>query len=105
MDDLWGSIDATRWREVPFVSARIATEADVASGAAVFYIQGESEPESITLPACAIQKLDDGSTEQVIVIQAEKTPDGVYLGVRPLVGGNGICTIEEVEFVPSGFVS
>jgi hypothetical protein len=103
MDNLWGSVEASRWREVPFISARVATEEDVASGAAVFYIQGESEPESITLPACAIQKLEDGSTEQVIVIQAEKTPHGVYLGVRPLVGGNGICTIEEVEFVPAGF--
>lgn len=103
MDDLWGSIEVTRWREVPFISARVATEADVASGAAVFYIQGESEPASIILPACALQKLEDGSTKPVIVIQAEKTPHGVYLGIRPLVGGNGICTIEEVEFVPASF--
>ncbi len=103
MDDLWGSIEAAQWREVPFVSARVATEADVASGAAVFYIQGDAEPASIALPFCALQKLENGSIQQVIAIQAEKTRHGVYLGVRPLVGGNCICSLEEVELVPAGF--
>lgn len=102
MNDLWGSIEATQWREVPFITARVATGADIASGATFFIIQGEPEPESIALPICTIQRLEDGSTEAVIIIQAEKTSHDVYLGVRPLVGGNAICIIKEVKFVPAG---
>ena len=38
MNDLWGSIEATQWREVPFITARVATGADIASGATFFII-------------------------------------------------------------------
>ena len=34
-----------------------------------------------------------------VVIQAERVDAGTALGVRPVTGGNGICTVEEVEFV------
>ena len=104
MERLWGPIERTAWREVPHTAGRAATEGDVLSGAAVFYVQGRSDAASISLPACAIQRLDDGSSQEVVVIQAEHGPSGICLGVRPLSGGNGICTADEVIFVPAGFL-
>ena len=86
------------------MSGRPASESDVLSGAAVFYVQGDSEPASIGSPTCAVQNLDDGTSQEVVVIQAEHGPGGVCLGVRPLTGGNGICKADEVTFVPGGFL-
>ena len=68
----------------------------------MFYVQGFSEPADMELPRAAIQHLKDGSTQPVIVIQAERSPSGIVLGVRPLGGGNGVCMEHEVEYV-SGF--
>jgi hypothetical protein len=55
------------------------------------------------LPCCAIQSLDDGSEERVVVIQAELAPQGTILGVRPLSGGNGVCMATDVRLLPTGF--
>jgi hypothetical protein len=57
------------------------------------------------LPCCAIQSLEDGSRQPVVVIQAEFANQDTILGVRPLTGGNGICTIAEVRLLPAGFES
>jgi hypothetical protein len=36
----------------------------------------------------------------VILIQAESRDDGkVLVGYRPLTGGNGICTLDEVDLL------
>ena len=103
MTELWGPISKGEWRNVPCIVGRPATEADVRAGAAVFYVQGDSEAAEMSLPCCAIQYHEDGSEEHVVVIQAEIAPYGVNLGVRPLSGGNGICTKEEVRLLPGGF--
>ncbi|PPT46268.1 hypothetical protein XarjCFBP7652_17795 [Xanthomonas arboricola] len=58
----------------------------------------------MALPCCAIQSLEDGSEQPVIVVQAELAPHGIILGVRPLSGGNGICMATEVRLLPAGFV-
>lgn len=105
MEDLWGPIDVELWHHTPCISGRAATEADVQAGLAVFYVQGESTPATIALPCCAIESLEDGTTQRVLVIQADVAPYGTVLGVRPLAGGNGVCTLEEVQLVPSGFLS
>jgi hypothetical protein len=55
------------------------------------------------LPCCAIQHLDSGEALPVIVIQAERIPAGIMLGVRLLAGGNGVCMLSEVELLPLGF--
>jgi hypothetical protein len=60
-------------------------------------------PADLRLPAAGGQKLADGTTQQVVVIQAEIANDAVVLGVRPLQGGNGVCTLEEVTLLPDGF--
>ena len=83
----------------------MATEADVAAGNAVFYVSGQSAAAPLSLPCCAIQVLENGSEQPVIVVQAELAPHGTILGVRPLSGGNGICLATEVRFLPGGFAS
>ena len=105
MSDLWGSIAASKWRDTPCVFGRPATEADVAAGCAVFYVPGESVAASMTIPCCAIQLLEDGSEQPVVIVQAELAPHGTILGVRPLSGGNGICMAAEVRLLPDGFGS
>jgi hypothetical protein len=58
---------------------------------------------AIQLPCCALQKRDDGSSTQVVVIQAEHVDGQTLLGVRSLTGGNGICLLSDVEMLQSGF--
>ncbi|MBL0121847.1 MAG: hypothetical protein IPP88_03660 [Betaproteobacteria bacterium] len=103
MSNLWHPIDPSCWEATPSIAGRAATEGDVKNGIAVFYIQGHSEPIDMQLPRAAIQKLEDGSTQPVVVIQAEQGPSGVILGIRPLQGGNGVCLEDEVQYV-SNFV-
>jgi hypothetical protein len=105
MSELWGPISATEWRSVPCTVGRPACEADVVAGSAVFYVQGASAAASMSLPSCAIQSLEDGSEQPVVIIQAELAKDTIVLGVRPLSGGNGICTSAEVRLLPAGFES
>ena len=105
MAELWGPITASEWRGVPCTVGRPASEADVAAGSAVFYVQGGSTAAPISLPSCAIRSLEDGSEQPVVIIQAELAQDGIVLGVRPLSGGNGICTVAEVRLLPAGFES
>jgi hypothetical protein len=103
MNDLWGPIAAGAWRSVPYVAGRVATEADVVRGYAVFYVPDESMPAAMNLPCCAIQTLEDGSEQPVIIVQAEVAHHGTIYGVRPLSGGNGVCLDTEVRLVPEGF--
>ncbi len=105
MDDLWGPIEASDWQGTPCIAGRAATEADVKSGHAVFFIKGNSTPAQMNLPCCAIQTLEGGEVQPVVVVQAEVTPDGTILGVRPLAGGNGICLDYEVQLLSHGFAS
>jgi hypothetical protein len=97
MSDLWGQVLETEWRSTPSISGRQATEADVLAGTAVFFIQGESSAAELDLPCLGIQRREDGTETRVIVIQAEHAPSGVILGVRYLTGGNGVCSMSEVE--------
>ena len=105
MSNLWGPIAPNEWRNVPCTIGRPATEADVAAGSAVFYVQGGSAAAPMNLPACAIQSHEDGSEQPVVVIQAEFASGGTVLGVRPLSGGNGICMAAELRLLPAGFES
>jgi streptomycin 3"-adenylyltransferase len=90
MTELWGPISRSEWRDVPYITGRPATEADVRAGVAVFYVQGDSEAAAMSLPCCAIQYHEDGSEEPVVVIQAEIALYGVNLGVRPLSAQVGL---------------
>lgn len=100
---LWGPIDMRKWRETPCVSGRLATEKDVKEGRATFYVSGDpsdSRPLKIPLPACAVHHdTESGKATPVILIQAEETPKIKAVGYRFLRGGNGACTISELEIL------
>ena len=101
-DSLWGPINMRSWSSVRFLAARVAEERDVKEGRAVFYLQDATEfagPFSMPLPRCAWLKEEGRQRIPVVVIQAEKTEKKIYIGYRDLVGGNGICTLEELDFV------
>ena len=104
--NLWGPIERKAWRTVPCLTGRVATELDVKAGHAVFYSPAGPEyvsntPYPMALPAPAILQPGDGEPEPlpVIVIQAEQGPHSVLIGFRPLRGGNGICTLADVELL------
>jgi len=78
---------------------RSATEEDVKAGRAVFFVDGGSEPVEMPLPCAAIQHLEDGTKQRVVVIQAERLDSGVILGVLPLAGGNGTCSMQDVDIL------
>jgi hypothetical protein len=105
MTELWGKISASDWRNTSCIVGRPATEADVAAGFAVFYVQGNSVAAPMSLPCCAIQALEDGSEQPVVIVQAEIAPHGTILGVRPISGGNGICMDSEVRLLTDWFES
>lgn len=77
-----------------------AVEEDVVAGRAVFYSNPSGEPLVVDLPVCAWRAGEDGGEPvPVVVVQAEKTNGGIF-GYRYLEGGNGICTLPELDFVP-----
>lgn len=101
---LWGAIDMLAWRTIPSLSGRIAVEADVKEGLAVFFQQGTGvimEPVALELPRPAILRAEGSSVaeEPVVVIQVERAADQVLVGYRGLHGGNGIATMPEIELL------
>jgi hypothetical protein len=98
-DDLWGPIDLSQWRSVPFVSGRVATEDDVRAGRAVFHVKGTSEAISVEggLPALALHTGGAGVVSPVILIQLERAADREIAGIRFLLGGNTVCTLSDLR--------
>lgn len=103
---LWGPIDMRKWRATPCIRGRLAVEADVAGGSAVYYIENTvaARPFEMELPRCAV--LHDEKTGRgipVIVVQAECHEDhagpSLVIGYRFLNGGNGICMLSEVDLL------
>ena len=96
MSDLWGKIDMAKWKELPCLRGRPATEQDVKEGRAVFFIPTGSTATDLQLPFCAIHKSEDDQLTPVVAIQAEETDGPVIIGLRYLEGGNGIVTLPEL---------
>jgi hypothetical protein len=103
MDDpLWGRVDVEHWQQTPCLRGRIAVEQDVKDGRAVFYLGSAGEVGSvhvdIGLPHCAVVRAD--ATEiPAILIQSERADEKLYIGYRPISGGNGVCVFSEVELL------
>jgi hypothetical protein len=99
-DDIWGEINIEGWRQTPFLVGRLASEEDVQAGRAVFFAvdpsEHEAKPFGLGLPRCALLRDDEGGLSPVVVIQAEDLREKVLIGYRPLTGGSGICTINEL---------
>lgn len=102
--DLWGPLGMNDWQKVSFINNQIATEEDVKIGKAVFYIKKEEnidhKPLNIQIPSLVFQ-LDQETGEKTlaIIIQAEKVNEEDLVGLRYFDGGNGICSLHEVEFI------
>ena len=104
IDELWGPIERNQWRQVPCITGRLATEDDVKAGRAAFYLGNLEEvpagPAKLKLPALALWRDSDSETPiPVVVIQAEESEIQCTVGIRFLTGGNGVCLLEELEFI------
>jgi hypothetical protein len=99
-DELWGPIEVSKWPEVPATKNRLADENDVREGRAVFYQIGEAAVAiwPAGLPALAVLTNEEGRRIPVVVIQAERSPNGrTIAGARYFDGGNLVCTAEELR--------
>ena len=72
----------------------------------MFYVDGASEPVDLSLPRYGLVQQGAGQEIPIVAIQAEShLPEQVLIGYRPLSGGNGICTLDEVDFLDDLAVS
>ena len=100
---MWEPIDASEWRSVPFIQGRLAAEADVRAGRAVFFLEGahapEAEPLPMSLPALAVWRSETDGALVGVAIQAERSFGKRLVGLRLIEGGNAVCHIEELEWI------
>ena len=99
----WGTIDIDRWRDVPCVVGRLATEEDIRGGRASFHLSSPDEIGAkfadIPLPHCAIWTDERGQQIPVVIIQSERACDKHYLGFRFLDSGNGVGLRFEFQLI------
>ena len=94
------------WPELPasgFIEGRVATKADVESGQAIFSMDGQSVGSvKIEIPQYAMWKDDQGEEHPVIVVQAEKAPNGMQIvGFKTLGGQDMAATLPELRLLGS----
>ncbi|MBC2777377.1 hypothetical protein H6P80_07060 [Parasphingopyxis sp. GrpM-11] len=92
------------WPDLPtegFISGRAATVDDVGNGDAAFSMDGASQgPIDIEIPQYALWTNEVGEEVQVVVVQAERAPDGSQIvGMRLFDGGEVVGTMPEVELL------
>lgn len=99
---------ASSWPTLPksgFVIGRVATEADLKRGDAVFLslIDGKpsGSPASIQVPQYAFLVEESGKRRPVVVVQAEKNEQGTLLGLRDASGDEYVATEAEVVLLGS----
>ena len=99
---------ADRWPSLPtsgFVVGRLATEADLKRGDAVFLSLIDEKPSGapapIAVPQYAYLVAEDGTRRPVIVVQAETNDRGTLLGMRDVDGEEYVATAEEVALLGS----
>lgn len=101
--DNWPAFDIRSWKIIPSFSGKIASESDAKKGAAVFCIKDvnfEHIPFKIELPKLAyLIDSENKNKELVVLIQAESTSQGVVVGYRNPLGGNGACFFYELELL------
>ncbi|MBE7218623.1 MAG: hypothetical protein INR64_09150 [Caulobacteraceae bacterium] len=98
---------ADSWSEAAAFAGRVATQADVEGGAAVFALGDTQDPEPLDLdgelPQPAIWYEDDGQLG-VLIVQAERheTPDGEVLEALGLLfpdGRTAVGFLDDVDLV------
>jgi hypothetical protein len=104
-------VDKENWRATPCTTGRLATEDDCRSGSAAFFLPiadgWQARPCDINLPKRArLTDLETGTSETVIVIQAEEfwrdsAVDFVdcLMGYRTVGGTFGVCSAGEITWI------
>lgn len=98
----------TAWPPLPksgFIAGRVATEADIRRGDAVFLTATDGKPDgtpaSIHVPQYAFLKQEGGKRQPVMVVQAETNRRGTFLGMRDAAGQEYVATQAEVILLGS----
>jgi hypothetical protein len=94
------------WPDLPesgFIAGRAATKDDVASGQAVFSMDGQSlGPVDIDIPQYAMWTDENGVEHPVIVTQAERAPNDMQIiGFKTLGGRYTAAMMPEVRLLGS----
>lgn len=101
-EDLWGPIDIEYLQAIPCIKNKTAIEKDVIDGRAVFFVEGSEKLHrtiDLEIPLKAYQiNHETGEKQLVAIIQAEHVDGNDLAGVRYLEGGNGVCSLTEIEF-------
>lgn len=93
------------WPDLPtegFITGRVATDADVMAGRAVFSTGGTPDqvtPLALTIPQYACWTSQDAGRQRVILIQAEHGPPGDIVGLRTPRGEEIVVTLPEVQLL------
>jgi len=87
--------------DIPYFAGRGATPADVEAGKATFAQDPPGSPYEMKLPARARHQNDDGSFEEVIIVQAENhsMSDDVVVGYKTTDGGAGVGLLWEMQLL------
>lgn len=100
---LTSNAPSSEWPDLPttgFISGRAATVEDVGAGNAAFSMQGAGVPLSIDIPQYVLWKDEDGKQHPMILIQAEKAPDGTKIvGLRAVDGSDTVATLPEITLL------
>ncbi len=96
-------VNVEKWKSVPCVKGRLATEADTKAGRAVFVFQGDPakiHPLDLPLPHCALWRdADRQETVPVVCIQAEEKDGKKVVGFRLVAGGLGAGLLSELTLL------
>jgi hypothetical protein len=93
-----------RWPDLPskgYLAGRPASLGDAKAGNAVFSMDGGSKGAlPVAIPQYVLWKDEQGTSHPMILVQAERAPDGSdILGLRDLVGGEMVVTMPEVTLL------
>lgn len=98
----------SEWPTLPesgFVAGRLATEADLKRGDAVFLslVDGKpsGSPAHIKVPQFAHLIQEKGKRRSVVVVQAETSEKGTLFGVRDVQGNEYVATEPEIVLLGS----
>jgi hypothetical protein len=96
-------IDIKSWQTVPAINGRVATNADLETGLAIYCV-GDGCPDHYTyqmaLPKLSYLVDEETKQEQIVIVtQVESTPQGVLAGYKSLDGGIGVCLLDELRFL------
>ena len=96
--------DKTPWPDLPkigFMTGRPATIEDAKQRSAIFSMDGGSKGAvPITIPQYAIWTDEHGAKHPMILVQAERAPDGMVMaGLRGFDGSEAVVTMPEVTLL------